>query len=556
MGNYVIGVDFGTLSGRALLADARTGEEIAAAVCVYPHAVMDRELPDGTALGADWALQHPQDWLDVLAQTVPEVMRTSGVSPQEVIGVGTDFTASTLLPVARDGTPLCFLPQYRSRPHAWPKLWKHHAAQDLADRITAAAQERGEPWLARYGGRVSSEWVFPKLWQVLREDPEIYAAAYRFTEAADWIVRQLCGNETYSACAAGYKAFWSRREGFPSEEFFSSLDRRLAHAAEEKLPRPILPPGSRAGKITPQAARMIGLLPGTPVAAGNVDAHACVPAAGIDRPGSLLAIMGTSTCHIVLSREQRSVPGICGTAEDGVLPGFWGYEAGQPCVGDLFAWYLKNALPAAYLAEAERSGENIHAFLRKKAERLKPGETGLLALDWWNGNRSVLADSGLSGMMLGMTLQTRPEDVYRALIEATAYGTRMILENFRRNGVPVEEFIAAGGISKKDPMTMQIYADVIGMPVKIAASAQGPALGSAIFASAAAGEAAGGYGSVSEAVRAMGKLSTDVFSPMPGHTAVYDRLYREYCTLHDLFGRGGSDVMKRLRALKNETAAF
>ena len=551
---FVVGIDFGTLSGRALVADARTGEEIAVSVFSYPHAVMDRALPDGTPLPGGWALQHPQDWLDALARTVPDALRAGGVSPKDVIGVGVDFTATTLLPAARDGTPLCLLPQYGGRPHAWPKLWKHHAAQDLADRITAAAKERGEPWLGRYGGKVSPEWVFPKLWETLRGDPEVFGAAHLFMEASDWIVLQLCGNETFGACAAGYKAFWSRRDGFPPEDFFASLDPELARAVNEKLPRRILAPGSRAGEITPAAARLTGLLPGTPVAAGSVDAHACVPAAGIDRPGSLLAVMGTSVCHMVLSRSFHCVPGICGAAEDGILPGFWGYEAGQPCVGDLFAWYLKNMLPAGCLAEAERSGETIHGWLRKKAERLKPGETGLLALDWWNGNRSVLSDSDLSGMILGMTMRTRPEEIYRALIEATAFGTRMILENFRANGVPVEEFTAAGGIPGRDPMTMQIYSDVIGMPVKTAASAQGPALGSAIFASAAAGEAAGGYGSVPEAVRAMAGSCAAVYEPVPEHTAVYDRLYCEYRALHDYFGRGGSDVMKRLKALGRETS--
>lgn len=302
--------------------------------------------------------------------------------------------------------------------------------------------------------------------------------------------------------------------------------------------------------ITPEAAKLTGLRPGTAVAVGNVDAHVCVPAVGIDGPGKMLAIMGTSTCHIMMGTEEHQVPGMCGVVEDGVLPGYFGYEAGQSCVGDHFAWFIHNCLPASYYEEAKRRGMNIHAFLREKAQRQMPGESGLLALDWWNGNRSVLVDVDLTGMMLGMTLQTKPEEMYRALIEATAYGTRMIIENYRQYGVPVSEFYASGGISQKDPMTMQIYADVINMPVKIAGSAQGPALGSAIFASVAAGSGAGGYDSVFDAVRAMGKVKDTVYMPIPENAAVYDRIFVEYRTLHDYFGHGTNDVMKHLKKMK------
>ena len=313
-----------------------------------------------------------------------------------------------------------------------------------------------------------------------------------------------------------------------------------------------MPLGSRAGSVTPKAAEMTGLEPGTAVAVGNVDAHVCVPAVGIDGPGKMLAIMGTSTCHIMMGREERQVPGMCGVVEDGVMPGYFGYEAGQSCVGDHFAWFIDNCLPASYYEQAKKEGKNIHQFLRERAQKQRPGESGLLALDWWNGNRSVLVDVDLTGMMLGMTLHTKPEEMYRALIEATAYGTRMIIENYREYGVPVEEFYASGGISQKDPMTMQIYSDVINMPVKIAGSAQGPALGSAIFASVAAGKAAGGYDSVFDAAKAMGRIKDTIYRPVPQNAAVYDRLFAEYRILHDYFGRGENDVMKRLKNLKKD----
>lgn len=549
---YTIGVDFGTLSARAVLVEVPGGREVAAAVYEYPHEVMDEQLPSGRRLPSDWALQDPADYLQALGHTISAVLREAGVSPDDVIGVGTDFTACTVLPVKADGTPLCFLPQWKDEPHAYVKLWKHHAAQDKANRLNAIAEERGEAFLARYGGKISSEWAIPKLWQILDEAPEVYEAMDRFIEAADWIVWQLTGVETRNSCTAGYKEIWSKREGYPSEDFFAALDERLRHVVDEKLSRTITPLGEKAGEITQKAAALTGLNPGTAVAVGNVDAHVCVPAVGIDGPGKLLAIIGTSTCHILMGEEEREVPGMCGVVADGVMPGNFGYEAGQSCVGDHFAWFVDNCLPAAYIEDAKAKGVNIHTYLRQKAQRRKPGESGLLALDWFNGNRSVLVDVDLTGLILGMTLQTKPEDIYRALIEATAYGTRMIVETFRENGVPVDAFYASGGISQKDPMAMQIYADVLRMPVRIAGSKQGPALGSAIFAAVAAGKDAGGFADVFDAARRMGKVNGTAYEPVAKHADVYDHLYAEYKSLHDYFGRGENNVMKRLKAIKKQ----
>lgn len=550
MSKYVIGVDYGTLSGRAVLVDVKTGGELASSVYDYPHGVMDKTLPDGTPLGNDWALQDPQDYIDVLSHTIPAILKESGVSSEDVIGIGTDFTACTVLPVKADGTPLCFLPEYRNRPHAYVKLWKHHAAQDKANQLNEIAAERNEEWLKNYGGKISSEWAIPKIWQIVDEDPKLYAAMDRFIEAADWIIWQLCGKETRNSCTAGYKEIWNKKTGFPSNDFFKALDPRMEHVVDEKLSRNITPLGDMAGTITAEAAKLTGLKEGTAVAVGNVDAHVCVPAVGIDGPAKMLAIMGTSTCHIMMGTEEHQVPGMCGVVADGVMPGFYGYEAGQSCVGDHFAWFIDNCLPASYSEEAKEQGTNIHQFLREKAEKQKPGQSGLLALDWWNGNRSVLVDVDLTGMMLGMTLHTKPEEIYRALIEATAYGTRMIIENYREHGVPVEEFFASGGISQKDSMTMQIYADVINMPVKIAGALQGPALGSAIFAAVAAGKSVGGYDSVFEAARIMGKVKDTVYEPIHENVLIYDKLFAEYRTLHDYFGRGENDVMKRLKEIK------
>lgn len=552
MAKYTIGVDYGTLSGRAVIVDAITGQELADATHDYTHGVMDDSLPNGTKLPFDWALQHPQDYIDVLTKTIPEILKKSGVSKEDVIGIGTDFTACTVLPVKSDGTPLCFLPEYKDHPHSWVKLWKHHSAQDKANRLNEIAQQRSEGWINNYGGKISSEWAIPKLWQILDDAPEIYAAMDRFIEAADWIIWQLCGTETRNSCTAGYKEIWNKATGYPSKEFFKALDPRFENVVQEKLGTVITPLGDKAGRLTKKAAELTGLKEGIAVAVGNVDAHVCVPAVGIDGPEKMLAIIGTSTCHIMMGTEEKQVPGMCGVVADGVMPGYFGYEAGQSCVGDHFAWFTENCLPSAYYQEAKAKGENIHDYLTEKASSLRVGESGLVALDWWNGNRSVLVDVDLTGVMIGMTLKTKPEEMYRALIESTAYGTREIIENYRKNGVPVSEFYASGGISQKNPMMMQIYADVLNMPVKIAGSKNGPALGSAIFASVAAGAKEGGHKNIFEAARAMGEIKDTIYMPVAENVKVYDRLFSEYQKLHDYFGRGENDVMKRLKEIKKE----
>lgn len=550
MAKYSIGVDYGSLSGRAVLVDVETGEELATSILEYPHAVMETQLPDGTTLGVDWALQHPQDYLDVLGHTVPSVLKQANVSADDVIGVGIDFTACTVLPVKEDGTPLCFIDKYKSEPHAYVKLWKHHAAQDKANQLNETAARLGEKWLGRYGGKISSEWLFPKLWQILDENETLYNEMDYFIEAADWVVWQLTGAQTRNSCTAGYKAIWHKQDEYPSKEFFKELDPRLENVVEDKLNCPVTPIGVKAGEICEAAAALTGLKVGTAVAIANVDAHVCVPAVKIDGARKMLAIIGTSTCHMLLGDEEHEVPGMCGVVEDGILPGFYGYEAGQSCVGDHFAWFVKNCVSKACYDAAEAEGKDIHVYLTEKASQLAVGESGLVALDWWNGNRSVLVDVDLTGVMVGMTLLTKPEEMYRALIEATAYGTRKIIETFEQNGVPVDEFYAAGGIAEKNTMMMQIYADVIKKPVKISGSLQGPALGSAIFGSVAAGSVRGGYDSVFEASQVMGKLKDVVYRPIKENSEVYDQLFNEYSLLHDYFGRGENDVLKRLKEIK------
>jgi L-ribulokinase len=554
---YALGIDFGTESGRAALVDISNGQEVATAVHPYANGVIDDRLP-GTdiKLEPDWALQDPNDYIEVLKTTVPSVLEKSAIDPADVVGIGIDFTSCTILPTKADGTPLCRLPEWRNTPHAWVKLWKHHAAQPEANKLNAIARELGyDELLDRYGGKISSEWFVPKAWQILDEAPEVYYAAERLIEGGDWLVWQLTGNETRNASAAGYKAMWSKREGFPPTAFFKGLDPRLENIVDEKMLRDIAPLGFRAGELTEEAAAWTGLRPGTPVSVANVDAHVSVPVGTVTDPGRMVIIMGTSNCHMVLGEQEHLVPGMCGYVEDGIVPGLFGYEAGQSCVGDHFAWFVKNCVPAAYEAEADSLGIDIHELLAQKAAGLKPGESGLIALDWWNGNRSVLVDVDLTGLLLGATLATKPEEIYRALIEATAYGTRMIVETFADAGVPVNEIITTGGLPNKNPLLMQVYADVTGRPMYIASNVEGGAVGSAMHGAVAAGKANGGFDTIAEASQQMAGLRQQHYKPDPANKQVYDQLYAEYRTLHDYFGRGTNDVMKRLKALKAQTRA-
>ena len=544
---YTLGLDFGTLSGRAVLVDTRDGAEIAESVFDYPHGVMDLQLPSGVKLPPDWALQHPQDYIDVFAHTVPAVLRQSGVDAADVVGIGIDFTASSPMPTTLDGTPLCFLDELRDEPHAYIKLWKHHAAQRQADQINETARQMGERWLARYGGKISSEWFFSKLLQILQERPDIYAQIDRFVEAADWVIWQLTGVETRNTCTAGYKAMVQDGD-FPSSAYFHALDPAFEHVVDEKVGREFAELGSKAGELTPRMAELIGLPAGVAIAVANVDAHVTAPAVKATDPGVMVMVMGTSCCHILSSTQLGEVDGMCGVVMGGVIPGLYGYEAGQSAVGDIFAWFVDHGVPPEYHQAAESAGVGLHDYLEREAAAQQVGQHGLIALDWWNGNRSTLVDVDLTGMLLGMNLATRAPDIYRALIEATAYGTREIIDAFDAQGIAVNELVAAGGLPEKNALLCQIFADVTGRPFKLSGSAQAPALGAAMHAAVAAGV----YPDIHAAAEKMGKLKAGVVTPIPQNQATYDRLFQEYKTLYDYFGRGANDVMKRLKAIKHE----
>ncbi len=537
---YTVGVDFGTLSARAVALDLSTGEEVAEAVFAYPHGVMDRNLPTGEALPANFALQHPQDYLDALAQVVRTVCAVVGSG--NVVGLCIDFTTCTVLPVDENGTPLCFLPEFSREPHAYTKLWKHHGAVAQSMAFDAVANRRKEPWLENCGGAGSSEWLFPKIVETLELAPAVFEKTYRFLEAADWLSWRLTGRETHNPCMAGLKGYWSREHGYPSDAFFREVDPRLAGIVGTKVCERVDRVEEPAGYITQEGAVLTGLPVGTPVAMPFADAHASLPGLNVTGDGDALLVLGTSSVLMLNTQEPCAVPGISASVYGGILPDRYTVEAGQAGTGDCFDWFVKTCVPEGYHREAREKGASIHTLLQEKAAAQRPGESRLLALDWFNGNRSILKNDGLSGLILGLTLQTRPEEIYRALLEATAYGLRVILENYESHGVSIGRICAAGGISMKSPFLMQIYADVLGRKIDVGHSPQSGARGSAICAAVAAGVCK----DVREAARRYARPHRGSYSPILENARIYDQLYKEYLLLHDHFGRGGNNVMARL----------
>lgn len=553
MSKFAIGLDFGTESGRALVVDVATGRVVGSAVHPYADGVIDKHLPGTTiTLEPDTALQNPNDYIETLKHAVPEAMKQGGARAEDVIGIGVDFTACTVLPTLADGTPLCNVPQWKTKPHSWVKLWKHHAAQPEADKINEVARARKESWLPIYGGIVSSEWCHSKTLQILNDAPEVYNATDKIVEAGDWIVWQMTGVMKRNACAAGYKGLWQKESGHPNNDFLRALDPRLDRLNETKLAGEIVAPGTRVGALTEQAARWMGLQPGIAVAAATIDAHAAALGVGVTEPGRMVLILGTSTCHLILDHHKHLVPGISGVVEDGILPGLFGYEAGQAGVGDIFEWYVEHNLAEPYIHRAKERGISPYQLLEEEAMKLKPGESGLLALDWWNGCRTPLVDANLSGLLIGATLGTRPPDIYRALIEATAFGTQIIIETFEQNGVAVKELVACGGLAERNKLLMQIYADVTGREFIEAGAGHTSALGAAMFGAYAAGRALGGYDSLTTAAAQMLPTQPVIYKPNMTRHATYQKLFAEYRKLHEYFGRGANDVMKRLRVIRNE----
>src|SRR2546425_3429801 len=414
MSKHTVGIDFGTESARAVLVDVTSGRVAATATVPFPHGVIDGSLPGQTEhLPPDWALQHPEDWLGALEHLLRAMAQHTNST--DIIGIGVDFTSCTVLPATAEGTPLCLLPDFAHHPHAWPKLWKHHAAQPYADRINAARTRAGGTFLEFYGGKTSSEWLWAKGWQVLAESPAVATSMARWIEGGDWIVWQLTGTETRSACQAGYKAHWQKDAGYPDRAFLQHLDPALPQLLDRLGPPH--PVAQSAGGLQASWATRTGLRAGTPVAVAVIDAHAALPAVGVAGPGQLVAIMGTSTVHLLVDPRRHVIPGISGVVADGILPGMFGYEAGQASVGDIFQWFVRTLTP-------ERVGTGDAAFdaLEKQAGRLEAGGAGVLALGWGDGGRTPLVDAALSGGLIGVTGTTEIHQIYPALLESHAFG--------------------------------------------------------------------------------------------------------------------------------------
>jgi len=570
---YAIGLDFGTASARTVLLDLETGEEAAVSELAYEHGVLDEALPStGERLPIDWALSHPADYTSVLEAGVKAVLAERPAAAEQVIGIGLDATSCTVLPLTATGEPLSALEPWARRPHAWPKLWKHHAAQGVANRLNEVAEGRGERWLARYGGRISSEWYFPKLIEVWLEDRAVYEAMAWFAEVTDWLVWQLTANQRRSACPAAYKALWSAREGIPPVGFFEAAYPGFC-LPSEKLGTTFYPLGSSAGTLCPTWARRLGLPSTVKVAVGNVDSFVSFPGTGAQGPGKWVMVVGTSICDMVVGPEEVLLAGITGVAEDGILPGFYGYEAGQPAVGDMLAWFAELLIGAGSLAGpalgllepagghagmlAANNVSNAAALsqLERLAASLAPASTGLVALDWWNGNRSVLADADLTGVIAGFGLQTTAVEVYRALLESIAFGNLVVLDNFRDNGFEFDEIVACGGIAEKSPMVMQLLADTSGLPVSVPASQQVPARGSALFGAVAAGADAGGFASVSEASKALAPGVARRYKPNPAATGAYREVFKIWQRLHDMLGREEKAWLHALKRTKRQRGA-
>ncbi len=548
MAKYSIGLDFGTESARAVLVDTANGAIIATAVEPYKHGVIDDYLiTSGEKLAPDWALQWPGDWLESSQITIQKIIQESKINPNDVIGIGLDFTACTILPTLKDGTPLCELEKYQNQAHAFAKLWKHHAAQPQADRVNELAKKQSKDWLARYGGIISSEWLIPKALEIVENAPEIYEAADYIIEASDWLPWILSGELRRNSCAAGYKDNWHKEDGDIDSNFLNDLNPKLGNLYDEKLAAQVIPAGTKIAGLNPKWAKKLGLKEGIAIGAGIIDAHAALLGGGISSQNQMFMIMGTSSCQLLMSDKEVLAEGISGVVEDGIVPGLFAYEAGQAGVGDIFAWFANTQVPSEYQQEAKEQKISIHELLSNKASKLKAGESGLLALDWLNGCRTPLVDAELSGLVMGLTLSTKPEEIYRALIEATAFGNRLIIENFEEQAIEIERIVSGGGLTKNS-FLMQIYADILQREIEVAGSKQPSALGAAMLAAVAAGK----YANLKQAIANMSPKPEKIYYPNLKNKNSYNSLYAEYKNLVNYFGKQ-SKLMKTLRGLKNST---
>lgn len=547
---YSIGIDFGTESGRVALVDVFSGEIISTDVIEYKHGVMSHSLTYGAELPPDFALQHPQDYLDVVEQGVPNAVGKAEITSEQIVGVGVDFTSSTVILTDEELVPLCFKEKWQNEPHAYAKLWKHHGPSRENDILNALAIGTKQEFLTYYGNSISVEWMLPKCVEIAEKAPMCFEEADYIIEAGDWIVSVLTGELVRGNCFAGFKSFWNKQEGYP-EEYFRKISPEMERLTSTKLSGEIKEVGTQAGQMLDNYANKLNLPKRLPVGTAIIDAHSAVIGMGAGEAGTMVMVMGTSTCHITLSDKQKAVEGISGVVEDGIVPGLFAYEAGQSAVGDLFAWFRHCMIPKEVEEKAMEANTSVFKYLESKTAALVPGETGLLALDWNNGNRSILNNPNLSGLLLGQTLQTKPEEIFMALMESTAFGAKMIMEAYKNGGIETNQIYACGGLPANNEKLVQIYADVMNKPIRVAKTPHVSAVGAAVLGSLAAGTAEGGYHSMSTAMKHMNQLDDKVFYPIQENVDQYRKLYQEYKTLSEYFGTGNNQIMKRLKENKS-----
>lgn len=539
---YSIGIDFGTGSGRAFLINTENGEIEEQYIRNYTHGTIEGEL-GGEKLPQNFALQNANDYMEIIETGIPTIIEKSNISVSEIVGIGIDFTSSTVIFVDEQMEPIHNRAGFQDNPHAYVKLWKHHGAQDEADLLFKTALEGKNRWLGYYGFNVSSEWMIPKIMEVNNKAPEVMAVTANIMEAGDWIVNRLTGQNVRSNCGLGFKSFWEAETGF-HYDLFDKVDSDLSDIVRTKVDAPVVSIGDSVGTLCKEMAEKLGLSPDTQVSPFIIDAHASLLGIGSEKDKEMTMVMGTSTCHLMLNKEQHKVPGISGSVKGAIIPDLYAYEAGQTAVGDLFEYVAKQA-PYDYVKAAESRGISIFDLLNEKAAQLYPGESGLIALDWHNGNRSVLSDSNLKGSLFGMTLQTRHEEIYRAYLEATAFGAKMIMQQYQGWQMEVDHVFACGGIPKKNGLLMEIYANILNKKITVIDSEYAPAIGAAILGAICGGA----HPDFNSAIEAMKEPVLYQVEPDPQQVRIYKKLFSAYKELHDLHGYKKARIMRNVSAL-------
>lgn len=548
MPKYSIGVDFGKISGRAVLVNIENGKIVATSAVDYPRGIMVKTFKNGNPLPDDWALAYPQDYLDILSETIRDVI--SNVNPADVIGIGIDMSSCCVMPVKANGTPLCYLDEFKDNPYAYASITRNLSAKKQAKRMLDVAREMEEPWLKYYNGKISPEWLFPKILKIIDEAPRVYSEADYFIEVVDWLIWQLTGSQIRNSFSASFKGFYIPGIGYPSKKYLSAVNLKLGNIVDTKLNAPIFSTGELAGNLTKHGSNLIGLPIGTSVSVGVVDLYACTATVKGVKNDAMVGIFGDSGTMFSFSDVTANIKGISGGFQLNSGSDMTVYKAKHNCIGRTYAWFLHNYVKPEYHQEAKEQNRNLYSYIAQKMMRLNAGENGLIALNWLDGNQAVLSNPELSSVIVGMREDTRVEHILRAIVESMAYDTRKLIETYRENGIQTKEFYGVGTFAEKNPFIMQVYSDVLQIPIRVAGTPMSPAIGSAIYGAVAAGSVNGGYDTVREASEAMGCLKNVEYTPNPYNQEIYNQLYAEYCKIYDLFGKEYVDIMTNLKNIK------